>query len=313
MAFLLTDGFALMSYASVVEPFRAANVLAGRERYRWTHISVDGAATRASNGASVLADRSVGEALDCDTLFVFAGGDPTRFQHRATWAWLRRVAAGGATVAGISGGPYLMAQAGLLDGYRATIHWEHLPTLVENFPHLTIDPSLYVIDRRRVTCAGGTAGMDLAIELIARDCGQGLAARVGEWFIRTDARDADRPQRLPLRERYGVADDRVLRALALMEASIEEPLARDALAASVGLSVRQLDRLFRTALGTSIAAQFLEIRLASADQLLRRTSMPVTDVAIASGFDNVSYFSRMFRGRYGTTPLQRRAAALTPR
>lgn len=302
-----------MSYASVVEPFRAANTLAGRDVYRWAHISVDGSATRASNGASVLADRAVGDALDCDTLFVFAGGDPTRFRDRATSAWLRRVAAGGAMVAGISGGPYLMAQAGLLDGYRATIHWEHLPTLIENFPHLTIDPSLYVVDRRRVTCAGGTAGMDLAIELIARDCGQGLAARVGEWFIRTDARDADRPQRLPLRERYGVADDRVLRALALMEASIEEPLARSALAASVGLSVRQLDRLFRTSLGRSINAQFLEIRLASADQLLRRTSLPVTHVAIASGFDNASYFSRIFRGRYGATPLQRRAAALAPR
>ncbi|ATE63113.1 GlxA family transcriptional regulator [Rhizorhabdus dicambivorans] len=299
---LLTDGFALMSYASIVEPYRAANVLAGRELYRWRHISIDGNPVRASNGASILADQAVGEALSCDMLFVFAGGEPARFTHRPTFTWLRRIAAMGTTIAGISGGPFLMARAGLLDGYRATIHWDHMPSFMDSFRDLTIEPGLYVIDRRRVTCAGGTAGLDLAIEFIAREQGHALASQVSEWFIRTEARGADRPQRLNLRERYGVTDDRVVRALALMESSVEDPLTAGTLASSVGVSLRQLERLFATQLQTNIGRCYAAIRLEVAHDLLHKTGMSVTDVAVATGFRSGSYFARAYRSHFGEPP-----------
>lgn len=306
---LLVDGFSLMSYAAVVEPFRAANQLAGRELYRWIHISVDGQPTRASNGASLLADRRVGEALGCDGLILFAAGDPAAFDDAATFAWLRRLAAEGVGLVGVSGGPYLLARAGLLDGYRATIHWEHQLAFAEAFPCVAIEPGLYVIDRRRMTCAGGTAGLDLAIELIEREHGHALARQVGEWFIRTELRSADRPQRASLRERYGVTSDRVLKVLARMEASVEQPVPRAALARLAGVSVRQLERLFAGSLADSVNGAYRRIRLAQADHLLRTTGMAITEAAVACGFQSPSHFSRAFRAQYGAAPSRRRGAS----
>ncbi|MHB1302087.1 MAG: GlxA family transcriptional regulator [Acidiphilium sp.] len=306
LGFLLVDGFALMSYAAVVEPYRAANVLSGRQLYRWRHISIDGRPGSASNGATILPDQAVGGKLDCDTLFVFAGGDPTTFAHAATFAWLRKVALGGTVVAGISAGPFIMARAGLLDGYRATIHWDHRDAFAEAFPMLTPEPGLYVIDRRRVTCAGGMAGMDLAIELIEREQGHALAAQIGDWFIRSEPRGADRPQRLGLRARYGIANDRVLKALAHMEASVEEPASRMALARIAGVSVRQLERLFAASLGGTVNETYLRIRLQQARQLLRTTGLSATDIGLACGFRSSSHFSRSYKRRHGHAPSAER-------
>jgi len=305
---LLVDGFALMSYASVLEPLRAANVLSERELYRWVHISVDGQPARASNGASILADGKVGDPTDCDTLFVFAAGDPSTFDDTATFAWLRRLANQGVRMAGVSGGPFLLARAGLLDGRRATIHWEHRPAFAEAFPEVILEAGLYVIDRRRMTCAGGTAGLDLAIEQIERDHGRALAVRVGEWFIRPEPRAPDLPQRAGLSDRYGVTSGRVLKALAHMEDSVEEPASRTALAGIAGVSARQLERLFATHLGATVGGVYLKIRLAKADLLLRRTAMPVTQVAVACGFQSPSHFSRAFRAHFAVTPSQRRVS-----
>lgn len=314
LGLLLLDGFALMSYAAVIEAYRAANTLAGRMLYRWDHISVDGGPIRASNGATIIADGAVGEPIDCDMLFVFAGGDPRLFDDSRTFAWMRRMAARGTTIAGISAGPYILARAGILDGYQATIHWEHRPAFLEEFPASNLQTGLYVIDRRRVTCAGGLAGMDLAIELIEREQGHLLAARVSDWFIRGEVRAADRPQRLSLRERYGVADDTVLRVLALMEAHLEEPKDRNALAKAVGISVRQLDRLFRHHLGITVNDSYMRIRLQKAEQLLRTTTLPVTEIAFACGFRSASHFSKRFLQAIGTPPsrIARRAETQSP-
>jgi transcriptional regulator GlxA family with amidase domain len=312
LGLLLTDDFALMSYASIIEPYRAANVLAGETLYRWLHVSIDGGPVRASNGASVAADLPVGRALDCDTLFVFAAGDPASFDDARTFAWLREIARGGATIAGVSGGPFVLARAGLLDGYRATIHWEHRAAFEEAFPNIAIEPSLYVIDRRRVTCAGGTSGLDLAIELIEREQGHALAARVGDWFIRTQSRAAHQPQRASLRERYGIANDRVLKVLARMEASVEDPQSRHELARLAGVSARQLERLFARHVGESVGERYRRIRLLQADQLLKTTSLSATAVAIACGFRSSSQFSRAFKAFHGASPVKARQPGAAP-
>ena len=308
LGLLLIDDFALMSYASVIEPYRAANVLAGEELYRWIHVSVDGGPVRASNGASVVADQAVGQPLACDTLFVFAGGEPATFRDAATFAWLREIARKGATLAGVSGGPFLLARAGLLDKHRATIHWDHRADFAETFAEVSVEPSLYVIDRRRVTSAGGASGLDLAIELIERKQGHALATQVGDWFIHPQSRAADQPQRASLRERYGVANDRVLKVLARMEATVEEPQARTALANLAGVSLRQLERLFAAHLGESLNDCYRRIRLDQAAQLLRKTGLSVTSVALACGFRSSSHFSRAFKARHGVSPVRDRMA-----
>ena len=306
---LLIDGFALLSYAAVIEPYRAANILAGRSLYRWAHISIDGEPARASNGATILPDLRVGEPLRCDTLFVFAAGDPNRAIDPAVLAWLRQAALGGTVIAGVSAGPYLLARAGLLDGYRATIHWEHRPAFVEAFPQVASENGLYVIDRRRVTCAGGLAGMDLAVDLIEREQGHALAAQIRDWLIQSEPREADKPQRLTLRARYDIADDRVLRVLATMEASVEDPAPRAALALIAGTSLRQLERLFADLIGETIGQLYLRIRLENARQLLKTTRLPITGVGIACGFRSSSHFSRAYAAHYGKTPGQERRHA----
>ncbi|WP_375288446.1 GlxA family transcriptional regulator [Sphingomonas sp.] len=310
LGLLLIDDYALLSYASLIEPFRAANALGGQARYRWTHFSVDGGPVAASNGVMVLADRRVGEDASCDLLFVVAGGDPRRFADTATFAWLRRLASLGTALGGVSGGPYLLARAGLLDGHRATVHWEHADLLRDGFPRVALEGGLYVIDRQRMTCAGGTAGLDLAIALIGRDHGPDLALRVGEWFIRTDARGPDRSQRASPADRFGVHDARLLRALAAMEGALEEPLGPESLAITAGLSRRQLERLFQRLLGTGIGEAYLRLRLDHARHLLRATGLSVTDVAVASGFASASHFSRVFKARFGIAPRDARPSAM---
>jgi transcriptional regulator GlxA family with amidase domain len=302
LGLLLTDGFALMSYASIIEPFRAANDLARRPLYRWKHVSPDGQPALASNGASVLADLKSGDAIDCDILFVFAGGAPSKFKDQATFSWLRSLAMKGVTLAGVSGGPYLLARAGLLDGYRATIHWEHAAAYQDAFPRVEFEDSLYVIDRRRMTCAGGTAGLDLAIDLIERDHGAVLARDVGEWFIRTDSRSAKVSQRASLQERYRTTDSRLLRVLHAMEETVEAPLSRIKLAAVAELSVRQLERLFEKNLAAGMADIYQTIRLEHGVQLLRSTDFSITEVSLICGFRSTSHFSRVFKKKFGRPP-----------
>jgi transcriptional regulator GlxA family with amidase domain len=299
---LLIDGFALMAYASVIEPFRAANVLSGSQLYHWRHVSVSEPHVVASNGAHILADSSVGEPLDVDTLFVIMGGDPASFRDQKTFSWLRRLARSGVRLAGVSGGPYALARAGLLEGYRCTIHWDHVPIFLETFPTHMLEDTLYVIDRNRLTCAGGTAGLDLVIDFIEREHGHALAVEISEWFIRTQPRPAGDAQRMSLRERYNISNPRLLKVLARMEATLEEPDGRERLARIAGVSPRQLERLAKRHLKTTLGEMYRRIRLDHASVLLRKTGMSVTQVAIASGFTSTSHFSRCYKARFGTSP-----------
>ncbi|MBM3613730.1 MAG: AraC family transcriptional regulator, partial [Alphaproteobacteria bacterium] len=167
IGFLLIPGFALIGYACAVEPCRAANVLSGRELYRWRHVSPDGRPVAASNGVTILPDQGIDRPLEVDELYVCAGGNPAMFADAATFAWLRAQALRGVRVGGISGGPYVLARAGLLDGYRFTLHWEHVPALAEEFPRLSPTRSVFEIDRDRATASGGTSALDMMVARIA--------------------------------------------------------------------------------------------------------------------------------------------------
>jgi transcriptional regulator GlxA family with amidase domain len=245
-----------------------------------------------------------------DRLFIFAAGAMRPAVKRRFAPWLRRTARSGTVVAGVSAGPYIVADAGLLDGYRATIHWDHREDFEEQYPAIVHEEALFVIDRNRITCAGGMAGMDLAIELIRRDHGHDLAAKLSDWFIRPDPRPADRPQRAGVSARYSLKDNRLLLALSVMEDRIEFPASRAELAQMVSLSVRQLERLFSVELGTTIAGHYRTIRLEKAAHLLRTTTRSATDIALSCGFVSNSHFSRTFRQEYRTTPGKHRCLLL---
>jgi transcriptional regulator GlxA family with amidase domain len=306
LGFLLVDDFALMSFASAIEPFRAANILSGRTLYQWLTIGVRAKTAAGSVGLSVQTQHSVGADLDLDTLFVCAGGNPSEFTDGSTLQWLRRLARRGVRIGGVSGGPFILARAGLLEGYRCTIHWEHVPAFRESFPQLALRRSLYEIDRDRLTCAGGIAALDMMHAVIAAQQGRALADRVSDWFLQTDIRRGTDAQRRSLQERYETANPHLLTALDLIESHLEHPMRRGALAQAASISVRHLERLFAQHLDTTLDAHYRNVRLERARNLLRQTSMPVAEVGLASGFQSASHFSRQYKHQFGHAPARER-------
>ena len=299
-------GFALMSYAATVEPLRAANLLAGRPLYEVVSFGPDAGLARSSGPAGVIADARVGDLRPLDYLFVVAGGDPLRLEDPALFGWLRRMARTGVTLGGVSGGPVVLARAGVMAGRRMTVHWEHAAALAEVDADLLIERTLYVIDRDRVTCAGGTAPLDLMHALIALHHGAEFARLVSDWFMHTEVRPAFGPQRAGLAERVGTSNRAVLDAVDAMDANLAEPLDLAALARVAGVSPRQLNRLFARHLGQRTMHYYLMLRLEKARSILRNSSLTVTQVALACGFGSVNTFSTRFREAFGHPPSHRR-------
>lgn len=309
VGFLLVPGFALMSYTAAIEPLRAANLLSGKTLYRWWHAAPSGEPVTASNGVAIIPECGTRTERGADIMFVCAGGNPAIFDDKSSFAWLRRLARRGTTLGGISGGPYILARAGLLDEHRATLHWEHLPAFREAFPHVAVVPSLFVIDGNRITCSGGISALDMMVALIARDHERQLAASVGDWFLHTHVREGYGPQRMDLRYRLGIADDKLLRVVGAMEMNLEVTLSREQLAEEAGISLRQLERLFHAHVGHGIHHHYRWLRLERARKLLRETSLPVLEVALTTGFSSASQFTRAYAQTFGEPPSRTRARA----
>ena len=308
-AYLLIPEFSLMAFTASVEPLRQANRLSGRQLYEWRLFTADGGIVTSGSGIGIMPHAPVGGEEWFDAIIVCAGNHPQRYLDRRAIGWLWRMARRGATVGGLSTGSFLMAKAGLLDGYRCTVHWENLPGFLEAFPALEVTTRLFEVDRDRFTCAGGTASLDLTLALIAERFGRELSAAVSEQFVHTYVRQAKDPQRMDLRQRVGVSHPKLLAAIQAIEVTLSEPLSRADLARRVGLSTRQLERLFRVYLGCTPTRYYLEQRLKHARQLLAQTSLSVTEIALASGFASSSHFTRSYRSLYGYPP---RAERLPP-
>jgi AraC family carnitine catabolism transcriptional activator len=204
VAFLIVPQFAMLAFVSAVEPLRVANRLAGRELYRWVVVSRDGKSVTASNNMSLLADHSLDSKLDLALAVVCAGFEPERYFDRATRKWLTGLNSRSVDLGAIDTGSFFLAWAGLLDGYRATTHWEGLDSFREAFPKVEADSGLFVIDRNRLTCAGGTAALDMMLHLISLQHGHRLAAAASEQFIHARIRPPNDQQRMEPPARLGV-------------------------------------------------------------------------------------------------------------
>lgn len=296
----------MMSVCSAIEPLRAANRLLGRETYRWTLLSADGAPVRASNGIEVGVDGAIGGPLQADLVLVCAGLRANPEPQRAFTSALRRALARGAAIGAISTGAFVLARAGLLDGFRCTVHWEYRPAFLETYPDIDCTNALFEIDRNRVSCAGGVASMDLVLTLIAQDRGSDLSEAVANQFQLERIRSPRDAQRSGAIGALHGAPSALRRAVALMLAAAEDPLPIPEIARQVGLTPRQLERLFARDLATSPVRYYLGLRLERARELLLHTTMPVLDVAIATGFATGSHFSQCYRRRFAVTPSQAR-------
>ncbi|GAB7532414.1 GlxA family transcriptional regulator [Pseudomonas sp. 3A(2025)] len=308
--FLLMPGFSALGFISALEPLRVANRFRG-ELYRWQLLSADGGAVLASNGMSVNADAALDslklEPLKKDaTLMVVAGFEPLQFATAALQHRLRRLDHDGVTLGAIDTGACILAEAGLLDGYRLTLHWEAIDAFKESYPQLTVTQELFEIDRRRITCAGGTASIDLMLDLIAQVHGPDLAVQVSEQFVLSRIRPRKDHQRMQIATRYGINNKKLVQVIGEMEQHTEPPLNTLALAEAIKVTRRQLERLFRLHLNDTPSNFYLGLRLEKARQLLRQSDMSVLDVSIACGFESPSYFTRSYRARFAKCPREDR-------
>ncbi|BAN26025.1 transcriptional regulator AraC family [Caballeronia insecticola] len=305
--FLLLPEFSSIGFMSAIEPLRVANRFAG-ELYRWHIVSADGGPVAASNGISLNAECAFDEVADARTVFVVSGFEPLSSYTRAIGDWLRRLDRAGATLGGIDTGSFILAESGLLAGKRATLHWEAAAAFAEQYPDIETSQELFEIDTRRITCAGGTASIDMMLDLIAREHGASLAAQVSEQFVLGRIRQRSDHQRLQIAARYGIHNRKLIQVIGVMEQNMEEPLSPDALAESIGVTRRQLERLFCSAMKDTPTHFYLGLRLTRARELLQQTDMSILAVCVACGFESPSHFSRTYRARFGTSPRQDRSA-----
>jgi len=297
-------GFAVMSYASTVEPLRASNILSGHELFRTVHFGLSKEPILSSGGFGITPDALIGEDRKLDYLFVVAGGDPFVFDDRRVTNWLARLSRSGVRLGGVSGGPVVLANAGLMGGRRMTVHWEHASALAEMAPDLLLERSLYVVDRDRVTCAGGMAPMDMMHALISELHGAAFAREVSDWFMHTDIRPPVGPQRGGIIARVGSADPAIIEAVRAMEDHVADPLSLEQLSGMAGVSARQLNRLFHDKLGQSTMRYYSHLRLEKAHNYIRNSTLSLTEIALLTGFSSLSHFSRQFSEFFEKTPTE---------
>ena len=300
--FLLMPEFSMLSFASVLEPLRMANRMSQTKLYDWQLFSPDNDVVRSSNGIEFSPTRRLEESTDIDTLIVVAGIKPLKHSNSALLNWLRDLARRGVRLGATSTGPLILARAGLLNGYKSTIHWENLDAFREQYPGIFASAELFECDRDRFTCSGGTAGLDLMMHLIGLRHGKKLAYSVAEQCIHPKIRPAHDLQRMALPVRFSVDHPRLLAAISHMETHLEDPLASSTIGELVGLSQRQFERLFRERLGTTPARFYKRLRLERATALLEQTSMSILQVAVACGFASAAHFSSSYEQLFGSSP-----------
>jgi len=306
--FVLLEQFSMLSFATAIESLRIANRMAGKTLYTWRVIGEAGESVACSAGTVFQLDDDLFDLARDDKVMVCSGLDVQDFTTKRVLGWLRREARKGLVLGGLCTGAYVLAKAGLMDSKRATIHWENQDSFSEEFQEVELTKSVFVVDGNRLTTAGGTSSIDLMLKLIADDQGEDLANAVADQLIYSSIRTDQDTQRLSVPTRIGVRHPKLSNVIQMMEGNIEEPISPSILAKEVGMSTRQLERLFRRYLNRSPKRYYMELRLQKARNLLMQTNMSVINVALACGFASPSHFSKCYRSHYDTTPYRERGS-----
>ncbi len=298
----LARHFSIVPFINAIDTMRMANKLSGTNLFEWTLISHDGKPIEAINGMTVIVDMALKDAEYFPNVICVSGFDPVIEVRPPIKFWLRKLNSLGAHLGALGAATLFLAEAGLLDGYRATIHWQYMESFKEKFPNTTITRSLFEIDRDRFTCAGGTSSMDMMLHFIGRHFGHTLAGEVSDQFIIGEVREASSHQRLSCRARLGITNIRLLRIIELMEEHIEEPLKLPQISSLAKVSQRQMERLFKEQAGFSPIQFYTQLRLSCARRLLHQSEMSVLEIGIASGFGSSEHFARSYKLAFGVTP-----------
>ena len=309
--FVLLPKFTLLSFASALECLRISNRMSNQILYEWELISENGTSIICSAGIEFSVDHDLNELNRDDTIMLCGGENIRAATTKRLLSWLRRESRRGLAIAGLCTGAFPLAKAGLLEGKRATIHWENQDSFTEEFENVELTKSVFIIEGNRMTTAGGTSSIDLMLKLIANDHGEDLANAVADQQIYSSIRTTQDVQRLSVPTRLGVRHPKLGQVIQMMERNIEEPISPSILAKHVAMSTRQLERLFRRYLSRSPKRYYMELRLQKARNLLMQTDMSVINVALACGFASPSHFSKCYRAHYATTPYRERGSQST--
>lgn len=283
-----------------------ANRVVNQEAYEWVLATPGGSSVAASNGLSMSPTVAIETVGHADIVFVCGGVEIERAASPEVLGLLRRLGQRNVALGSLCTGGYVLAKAGLLDKYKAVVHWENMTALEEQFPAVMFSKQLYAIDRDRYTCSGGVAPIDLMLNIIKNDLGRDIAPKISEQFILDRIRNEQDRQHVPLMARVGLFHENLIEAAALMEANLEEPLSLDEIASLVGVSRRQIERLFKRYVGEVPTKYYLDMRLRRARALLLQTPMSIMEVAVACGFQSPPHFSKCYKDLFGHTPSAER-------
>ena len=298
----------MIAFAAAIEPLRIANRMSGKKLYDWKLASESGASAKCSNDSTINVSMGLETLSRAQNIVVCGGMKIREATTKPVLAWLRRESRKGMAIGGICTGTVTLAKAGLLDDKPCTIHWENRDSFTEEFPEIDLKQSIFTIDGNRFTAAGGTAPADMMLKMIANTHGAEIAGVVADQLIHTSIRTEHDEQRLSVLTRIGVRHPKLATVVKMMESNIEEPVSPSVLAADVGMSTRQLERLFRKYMDRSPKRFYMELRLKKARNLLLQTDMSVINVALACGFASPSHFSKCYRASFQTTPYRERGA-----
>lgn len=311
VAFLIVPDYTLLALTCAIEALRMANRSCGQTVYEWTVVSQNGEPVRASCGHFLEPVQRISGMPKPDMLFVCGGLNVSKQFTPELQVTLRQWAQRCSVLGSLCTGSYLLAKAGLLDGYRAVIHWENMASLKELFPNVKFLDQVYVLDRDRYTCAGGVAPLDMMSQIFRKHLRQNVCTVISEQFILDRVRSESDRQRVPLQARVGKYHENLIEAAAIMEANIEEPYSMDEISKFVGVSRRQLERLFQRYLGQVPTKYYLDLRLQRARELLNQTSLSITEIAVICGFQSPPHFSKCYRSTFGLSPSSDRRQNLS--
>lgn len=301
IAFLLLPQFALIALSSAIEPLRIANRYL-QTPYSWRLLSLDGNAVVDNNGILIQPHGSIYDEQPLRSLILCSDIQPERFFSHELRRRLQLINASDATIGALDTGCFLLARAGLLDRCRVTMHWEVVAAFRECFPKIAVAQTLFEIGTRRLTCAGGTAAIDMMLRVIAVDHGAELANRVAEHCLHERLRAGEVEQRMALTMRSRIHHPSLAKAMQLLEETPERAIGILELAEYANLSARQLLRLFANNVGEGPARYHRRLRLEHARGLLRYTAISVTEAGVAVGFESLAHFCRAYRQQYGHAP-----------
>lgn len=303
--FVVEPGFTMQAFSSAIEVLRVARKLGAEAFARYSVAALENAPVHASNGVAILPDCDLDDVPRAAVLVVVAGAGADRQPNPGLTGRLRRWAREGRSIWAISSGVVRLAQAGLLDGCRVAAHWEDVPYLQDNHPTVDVSTSLFIAEARHPTCSGGGAAADLMLDFIRRTASPELVDEIASRLMLDGVRDGRVSQSYPAQLRYSTANRTVFAAIRLMEANRYDALPLHEIARRTGVSLRQLERLFKGEFSKTPAAVYLDLRLGEARQEVLAGRRPIIDIALDYGFVPGN-FTKVYRRVFGVLPSEDR-------